>query len=632
MYYGGGRQFGPGLNLAGLDSRSEWGSRQEGQFDIGLVNRWGRVQAGLFSSFKYVNIGNFQRGGTLGQGAFTFDYIFGRGRLGFFGTKGFMDNAVLNSVNLGPSSFMETYLRIVDQAGASAQVGAWGDAYFEGNLAYLRSYGPAPDRPGGMIRLVQPLHQNFAITAEVGLNETLVSQRNMGRLVLGFQFGNWMRPKQYLETQNPVPVDIPRLRYELATRRVGNSAPVADAGPDQIGVQPGTVTLNGSNSRDPEGDPLTHRWEQIGGTSVSISGMNAAVATFTAAAGQSYIFRLTVTDPGGLTDAARTMVTSATAQAPRITRFQATPNVVTSGACATLVWSVENAETVEIGGLGRVANTGTSQVCPTTTTTYQLTARNSAGEVNETAAVSILAGAPRVVRFQATPTNITSGEAATLSWETANADQVTISPGVGGVSPNGSTTVTPTQTTTYTLTARGPNGEVSTTTTVTVTGTGAPRIISFFGNPTTIEAGGSSQLCYTVEGGSEVTITPNVPGFAGGASGCVSVSPTQTTTYLLSATNATGTTTARVTIVVGAVRILTFTSSPDYSIRAGDPVVLNWTTTGATSVTLTGNGVPSGPLPVNGSVTVNPVSNSTYTLIGYGPNGSVSAVLYVFVR
>jgi hypothetical protein len=252
--------------------------------------------------------------------------------------------------------------------------------------------------------------------------------------------------------------------------------------------------------------------------------------------------------------------------------------------------------------------------------------------VNETAAVSILAGAPRVVRFQATPTNITSGEAATLSWETANADQVTISPGVGGVGPNGSTTVTPTETTTYTLTARGPNGEVSSTTTVTVTGTGAPRIISFFGNPTTIEAGGSSQLCYTVEGGSEVTITPDVPGFAGGASGCVSVSPTQTTTYLLSATNATGTTTARVTIVVGAVRILTFTSSPDYSIRAGDPVVLNWTTTGATSVTLTGNGVPSGPLPVNGSVTVNPVSNSTYTLIGYGPNGSVSAVLYVFVR
>jgi hypothetical protein len=34
---------------------SYYSGRQEGQFDIGLVNRWGNVQAGAFGSFKYLN-------------------------------------------------------------------------------------------------------------------------------------------------------------------------------------------------------------------------------------------------------------------------------------------------------------------------------------------------------------------------------------------------------------------------------------------------------------------------------------------------------------------------------------------------------------------------------------------------
>ncbi len=34
---------------------SYYSGRQEGQFDLGLVNRWGNVQAGAFGSFKYLN-------------------------------------------------------------------------------------------------------------------------------------------------------------------------------------------------------------------------------------------------------------------------------------------------------------------------------------------------------------------------------------------------------------------------------------------------------------------------------------------------------------------------------------------------------------------------------------------------
>src|ERR1022692_4597725 len=78
--------------------------RQEGQFDVGLVNRMGNFQAGGFASFKYLNFSNYQNGGALGQAAVMVDYLFNGGKGGVFGTKGFKNYAVLNSVTLGPAA------------------------------------------------------------------------------------------------------------------------------------------------------------------------------------------------------------------------------------------------------------------------------------------------------------------------------------------------------------------------------------------------------------------------------------------------------------------------------------------------------------------------------------------------
>jgi hypothetical protein len=79
--------------------------QKEGQFDLGVVNRIGRFQSGLFASFKHVTLRGNQTGGTLGQAALTMDYLFKWGKLGVFGTKGFMDNAVINRAS--PLSTME---------------------------------------------------------------------------------------------------------------------------------------------------------------------------------------------------------------------------------------------------------------------------------------------------------------------------------------------------------------------------------------------------------------------------------------------------------------------------------------------------------------------------------------------
>src|SRR5215471_13402840 len=59
------------------------------------------------------------------------------------------------------------------------------------------------------------------------------------------------------------------------------------------------------------------------------------------------------------------------------------------------------------------------------------------------------------VTLQANPTTVNKGDSTTLSWSSTNATQLTISPEVGAVAPEGSTKVTPPESTTYTITASG---------------------------------------------------------------------------------------------------------------------------------------------------------------------------------
>ena len=79
--------------------------------------------------------------------------------------------------------------------------------------------------------------------------------------------------------------------------------PVADAGPDQTANSGLPVTLNGSNSTDPDNDMASYLWEQTAGTAVSLTGAATAQSTFTAPdvvpTGEALTFRLTVTDSGG---------------------------------------------------------------------------------------------------------------------------------------------------------------------------------------------------------------------------------------------------------------------------------------------------------------------------------------------
>ena len=92
-----------------------------------------------------------------------------------------------------------------------------------------------------------------------------------------------------------------------------NDPPTADAGPDQNVDEETTVTLDGSNSSDPDDGIEFYQWKQIAGPSVSLSNPQAVQPTFTSPSvavnqSKSLKFELTVTDYGGLKDTDTTVV------------------------------------------------------------------------------------------------------------------------------------------------------------------------------------------------------------------------------------------------------------------------------------------------------------------------------------
>ena len=139
-----------------------------------------------------------------------------------------------------------------------------------------------------------------------------------------------------------------------------------------------------------------------------------------------------------------------------------------------------------------------------------------------------------------------------------------------------------------------------------------------------ITSGQLSTLGWTVTGATSLSIDQGV----GLVSGTVArVRPAVTTTYTLTAVNATGSVTSAVTITVGAAPVITsFFASPT-QVRAGQSTTLSWSVTGASSVRV-------GPIvgAVTGtSVSVTPRSNTVYTLTATNIFGSRTASVTVTV-
>ena len=220
------------------------------------------------------------------------------------------------------------------------------------------------------------------------------------------------------------------------------------------------------------------------------------------------------------------------------------------------------------------------------------------------------------VTLAASPATILNGQSSTLTWTSSNATNVSLS-GVGGVALNGNRVVSPSVTTSYTVTATGTNGTTTATATVTVSQVTPIPTATLVASSAAITNGQSSTLSWTSGNATNVTLS----GFGLVAlNGSQNVAPTNTTAYTLTATGAGGTTTASATVTVSQTTPLptvTLTALPA-SITGGQSSALAWTSSNATSVSISG----LGSVALNGSTIVVPGATTTYTATATGPGGT----------
>jgi hypothetical protein len=166
----------------------------------------------------------------------------------------------------------------------------------------------------------------------------------------------------------------------------------------------------------------------------------------------------------------------------------------------------------------------------------------------------------------------------------------------------------------------------------------SPVISSFTANPTSIQAGQSSTLNWSVSGATSLSIAPGV-GLVTGSS--VSVSPSATTTYTLTATNTGGSATATTTVTVGTTTPVVSVSLSPTSVSlangatrqftatvtgASNPAV-TWTATGGTVSTagLYTAGASAGSFSVTATSVQDPTKSASATItISVTPPPSVT--------
>ncbi|WP_163515724.1 Ig-like domain-containing protein [Gelidibacter japonicus] len=252
------------------------------------------------------------------------------------------------------------------------------------------------------------------------------------------------------------------------------------------------------------------------------------------------------------------------------------------------------------------ATTASITISPSSTTTYSVTAFDSSGKFSDTDEVKVTVNALPAVDAGSNIT-INSGESATLTATGATSYKWS----TGATSA--SITVSPTTTRTYTVTGTRNGCEV--TDTVRVTVLNPVQVIANAGADQSICAGSSVTL--TATGGSTYLWS------TGATTASITISPSTTTTYSVTAFDSTGkysdTDEVKVTVnpvpTVSAGKNITITSGESTTLTASGATTYKWST-GATSA----------------SITVSPTATRTYTVTGTKNGCEATATVKVTVE
>jgi len=187
---------------------------------------------------------------------------------------------------------------------------------------------------------------------------------------------------------------------------------------------------------------------------------------------------------------------------------------------------------------------------------------------------------PANVGMTASPGTICAGESSELNWSSTDATSVTITPGIGSVTPYGHQNVSPTQTTTYTITGTNSTGGYSSgSITINVTGSCVtpPTVcqdvtainyggtlpcrynqilnptVNIYANPTSVSYNGASTITWSSTNATSCTASSGTNGWSGSKnlSGSFTTGAlTYATTFNINCSNNTGSANDSVTVNV----------------------------------------------------------------------------------
>lgn len=151
-----------------------------------------------------------------------------------------------------------------------------------------------------------------------------------------------------------------------------------------------------------------------------------------------------------------------------------------------------------------------------------------------------------------------------------------------------------------------------------------PPAVSITADPLYIGQGQSTLLGWQSANATSLSISPAIGSVS--SSGTLSISPTVSTTYIITATGESGTTTAKVKVVVGEyIPTVSIIATPQV-VPIGGSTTLSWSSANAFSLFID-HGI--GPVAESGSTSVQLYASTTYTITATGPGGSSSSQVTV---
>lgn len=246
--------------------------------------------------------------------------------------------------------------------------------------------------------------------------------------------------------------------------------------------------------------------------------------------------------------------------------------------------------------------------------------------------------------FSAEPARIFSGQSSTLSWDVVTETAVTLELGDSDgnsldISDKGlqdSLSVSPDGDTTYTLTATTLAGTNSAEVTVQVNP--APTIERFTVTPGSIPQGEAATLRWEVTGVPGTTLRLSVKDgedidiSSKTLTDSVTVNPSKSTTYVLTASNPAGSSSQELTLVVGIAPIIASLTASPATINEGDSSRLSWDIERSVTKLTLSDGETERDVTGRTSISVSPGATTRYRLTAENAFGSSSETVVVTVN